>query len=75
MTAVDHIAARLSSIAPTRLATFPLSVQRLLQEDMPRLIELARAVEVQLKQRDDVVLSILVERLRKRELHVVGKEC
>jgi hypothetical protein len=36
---LDKIKARLHSIAPSRMATLPKSVQRLLEEDMSRLIQ------------------------------------
>lgn len=39
---LNSLAARLYSIPPSRMATFPLSVRRLLEEDMPMLIEIVR---------------------------------
>lgn len=38
---LDKIKARLHSIAPSRMATLPKSVQVLLEQDMPALIRVA----------------------------------
>lgn len=40
---LDDIKARLGSISPARMNEMPKSVQRLLEVDMPRLIEVAEA--------------------------------
>lgn len=42
---LTEIKARLGSIAPSKMNEFPRSVQRLLEEDMPRLIRVVEAVE------------------------------
>lgn len=43
---LDQIKARLGSIAPSRMATLPKSVQRLLEVDMPKLIEIVETANV-----------------------------
>ena len=45
MTDINAIKARLNSISPTAMSKLPKAVQTLLKEDMPRLIELAYAVQ------------------------------
>lgn len=42
---LDKIKARHGSLSPSRLNEMPISAQRLLESDMPRLIQCAEALE------------------------------
>ncbi len=53
---LDAIKARLGSVAPLTRRCFPRSVQRLLDEDMPKLIEISR----QAKRARDTFLPALL---------------
>lgn len=45
MNELNGIKARLGSIAPSKMNELPKSVQRLLEDDMPRLIAIAEAAD------------------------------